>query len=225
MFKCIFANSTMKVNKESATISEPGSEISYIVASWVELHSHRIWHQLGQYWSDPSLIGLQERSSNVLHFDTSLNYILWLQYTVKLKQHQHFGLIATAWIWSSTDIISHGPSPYWTNSTWGQTEGDVLSGAATRRALPVFNSPEWTCITRTTTEVQRRNKAMFSWFYYKRQQQVKQCLWDLRAGLFPDFISRYENPVRWETSGIYSWGHWWPRWPEHLEAGLRLTPR
>lgn len=35
--------------------------------------------------SDPSLIGLQERSSNVLHFYTSLNYILLLQYTVKLN--------------------------------------------------------------------------------------------------------------------------------------------
>lgn len=51
-----------------------------------------------------------------------------------------------------------------------------MSGAATRKALPIFKSPECTCITRITTEVQHRNKAMFSWFYYKRQKTSQAVL-------------------------------------------------
>lgn len=40
-----------------------------------------------------------------------------------------------------------------------------------------------------------------------------------------DVISCQKNPADWETSGIYSWGPWWPLRPAHLEVEFQSTPR
>lgn len=40
-----------------------------------------------------------------------------------------------------------------------------------------------------------------------------------------DVISCQKTPADWETSGIYSWGPWWPLRPAHLEVEFQSTPR